>query len=69
MKLITNVSLVPALRVSCVLRSFPQYVLMLWTVTTLLDCISISWNGNECGRNYGSENLKGTVLSTYYDGS
>ena len=26
----------------------------------------MTWNGNECGENYGSENLKGTIPSTDY---
>jgi hypothetical protein len=27
------------------------------------------WNGNECGKNYGNENLEATIPSTDYDKS
>jgi hypothetical protein len=27
----------------------------------------VQWNGNECGKNYGDENLDVTILRTDYD--
>jgi hypothetical protein len=50
-----------------VVGDFKIGVQVIFTVKYAEDLVLL--NGHECGKNYGNENLKTTVLSTYYDRS